>query len=229
MMQNFNLIKNTQNRRCRPETLLRLLISTSYPQATFSELSLLFTEAVLQLDVDDEDAETNYLSSLESDATHLRSIEKTFDMLDFIRCIDISKYEDSIKLRFKVLDFDPNLEKIVDSKNTHVVAATVTLDPTVLTEPHLELITNYLLKLFHNTQRKSKHVGNLLTEVKWRCRTRIRESADIPNTTTEDTKPTLDEVKDIVKTSLSKDTFNLILTQNALLLSDQSKRIWFQR
>lgn len=218
MMQNYNLIKTSENRRCRPETLLRLLISTSYPQSTFSELALLFTEATTKLEPVD----------LEADSTFLRSIEKSFDMLDFIRCIDISKYDDSIKLRIKFLDFDPTLEKIVDSKDTHVVGTTVSFPSVTLVEPDLEVITTYLLKLFYTTQRKSKNNQVNLNAVKWHCRTRSRINNDGTNITVEDIKPTLVEVKEIVKQSLRKPTFNLILTQNALLLSDQSKRIWFQ-
>lgn len=216
-MHNYKLIKNNRNRRCRPETLLRLLISTSYPQSSFAEVSLLFTEASGICEPED----------LEHSAEQLRGVERNFDMLDFVRCIEINKHQDVVKLNLKTLDFNPEATNIVDSKDTHVVAATTSIPSELLLEGHLNIIAEYMLNLFYSTQRKNK-VGTVdLDKVHWRCRTRQTSKGEHKDQIITDTKPSFDEVIEILKESLRKDKFGLILTQNALLLTDQRKRIWF--
>ncbi len=216
-MHNYKLIRNNKNRKCRPETLLRLLISTSYPQACFAEVSLMFTEA----------SGVTEPEALEESAEQLREVEKQFDMLDFVRCIEINKYEDSIKLNLKTLDFDPHATNIVDSKDTHLVAASTTIHAVNLETDRLEEIARYILTLFYGTQRKNKVAPVDLDKINWRCRTRQTNKGQYQDQTVTDTKPSNCEVIEMLKESLGKERFGIILTQNALLITDQRKRIWF--
>lgn len=205
-------------RKCRPETLLRLLISTSYPQSVLSDLTFDFTR---HSGVNDEE-------QLELLAGYMREVEKSFDMFDFIRCIEIRRDNNEIKIVIKRLDFDPTIRVLNDSVDTHeqMAASSVSIEPNEQLEDVDQLAVR-LLEIFYRSQVKAKRNNNDISATAWKCRTRENDRKKSKDEqTVVDSTHDFQSTVDIIATSLNKRRFHLVLTQNAFLLLDQRRRIW---
>ena len=205
-------------RKCRGESLLRLLLSTSYPQTILSDLTFAFTRH----------SGTTDEESLEKLAILMRNTEKDFDMFDFIRCIEIKRDGDTITIVIKRLDFDPTMRALNDSVNTHehMASTTVVLSSADDRLEDIEQLAIKLLEVFYRSQVKVKRNTDI-SGTTWKCRQR---ETDRRKTKTEQTaidfSLDFEGVVETIATSLRKRRFQLILTQNAFLLPDQRKRIW---
>lgn len=207
------------NRHCRPETILRLLMSTSYPQSTLSDLTLAFAVHGGQTDKDE----------LEQDAIGMREVEKSYTLFDFIRCIELKRNGNEVKVITKCLDIDPTMRTINDSAATHVqmAASTITLingdDPLADTDA----LAVKLLELFYRSQIKSKRHGEALNKTTWRYRTKVKDASK-PHAKRDNIDIDIDATQAIQKlsSSLGKKHFNITLTQNTILLLDQKARLY---
>lgn len=207
------------NRKCRPETLLRLLMSTSYPQSTLSDLTLAVTVHGGQAD----------LAELEQDATALREVEKSYTLFDFIRCIELKRVGGEVKVITKCLDVDPTMRVVNDCTETHVQMAASTIDLINGEEPlnDPDALAVRLLELFYRSQIKSKRHSDSLDRTTWRYRTKVQDRSK-PHAKRDNADTDIGAVEAIQKlaSSLCKKHFHIVLTQNTILLLDQKARLY---
>jgi hypothetical protein len=206
-------MKGRQNRKCRGEALMRLLISTSYPQTVLSDLTFAFHDHAKMVD-DQEDL-----------AIVLRDVERSFDMFDFIRCIDIKRSGDIIQLVIKRLDIDPTARDIVDSPATHELMAKIEVK---LPSPNHELedtqaLAANLLGIFHKSQVKVRRGCPETQLVNWKLKTRKLGKGRLPESPLDCAEAIAE-----LQRSLDKPRFHIVLTQNTILLLDQQRRLWGQ-
>lgn len=193
-----------KERRLRPETMLRLILATSYPQ---NVLSVLTMNLIQSLGYTQEQVE-------EVKAT-LQEKEKEFDMFDFIRCIEIRRTGETLQLILKCLDVDPKMTTLMDNGKTHYSRLIVNLDASSITiDLENDLVRNVIEYYLKTQTRESIDVFN-----NWVVRDKVADRY-IESTCT------LDEVESMLNNSLQLDNFTIILTQKAILLPDQKKRIW---
>ena len=193
------------DRRLRPETLLRLLIATSYPHNTLSNLVIALSNG---LSLSNE--------RLEEVSNALNAVEKEYDMLDFVRCIELRRDTGHIKVIAKCLHLDPNSKSIVDNSETHYVRFNIDLYTNSINDvvESSEQVSKLLLNYFSRSQSKlGKHVDVDAIEWSSKCKSLIK------NITTQ-------EVLTILEKTLSLSRFNIVLTQSAILLPDQRLRLW---
>lgn len=218
-MSVYELMSAPGNRRCRPETLLRFLMSTSYPQSTLSDLTLELAVQGGQTDAEE----------LEQDAQGMREVEKAYSLFDFVRCVEVKRVGSEVKVITKCLDIDPNMRSINDSVETHVQMAASTINlikgDDALSDP--EAIAVRLLELFYRSQIKSKRHSGELDKTMWRYRTKStdrskahsqRDSVDMDISATQAIQK--------LTSSLRKKSFHVVLTQNTILLLDQKARLY---
>lgn len=211
----FEQMTTTPNRKCRAETLLRLLISTSYPQSILSDLIFDFAQA----------SGINSEEDLENIALRQRNIEKSFDMFDFIRCVEVKRNDNIVEIIVKSLDYDPTMKSIVDSAETHVVLASAKIDLDEEAElTGLNELAHRLLDTFYRSRVKVKKAESNVEESIWKCR--IKEYSKTKTNNTFDTTLDFNAALSKIITSLKKKKFHLILTQNTILLLDQRSRLW---
>lgn len=207
------------NRKCRPETLLRLLMSTSYPQSTLSDLTLELAVQGGQTDLDE----------LEKDAAGMREVEKSYTLFDFVRCIELKRSGGEIKVITKCLDIDPTMRAVNDCTETHVQMAASTIElvngDAALKDP--ETLAIRLLELFYRSQIKSKRHGDTLDRTMWRYRTKVQDRS-VPHNKRDNVDVDISASQAIQKlvSSLRKRSFHVVLTQNAFLLLDQKARLY---
>lgn len=193
-----------KERRLRPETMLRLILATSYPQ---NVLSVLTMNLIQSLGYTQEQVE-------EVKAT-LQDKEKEFDMFDFIRCIEIRRTGESLQLILKCLDVDPKMTTLMDNGKTHYSRFTINLDASSVTiNLEGDLVRNIVEYYLKTQTRESIGVFN-----NWVVRDKVADRY-IESTCT------LEEIESMLNNSLQLDNFAIILTQKAILLPDQKKRIW---
>lgn len=208
-----------RNRRCRPETLLRLLLSTSYPQSTLSDLTLALTVHGGQSDKEE----------LELNAEDLRDVEKDYTIYDFVRCVEIRRTLNEIRVVTKGLDIDPSMRVINDCTETHKEMAAANIDLVKGDEAlsDVEALATRLMELFYKSQVKSKRPGDTISNTEWRCRVKEvdRTKPDKP-TRNVDTKLDVKQAIHRLCTSLRKRSFHIVLTQNCILLLDQKARLF---
>lgn len=221
-MSVFEQMTSQPNRRCRPETLLRLLMSTSYPQSTLSDLTLAIAVHGGQTDK----------AELELDAAAMREVERSYSLFDFIRCIEIKRVDGELKVITKCLDIDPTMRGIVDSAETHVQMAASTVNLINGDSPleDADGLAIRLLELFYRSQVKSKRPNDTIERTTWRYRNKVQDRSK-PNGKREnvDSDLSVKEAIDKLSSSLRKKNFHVILTQNAILLLDQKARIYGTR
>lgn len=207
------------NRKCRPETLLRLLMSTSYPQSTLSDLTLELAVQGGQTDLDE----------LEKDAVGMREVEKSYTLFDFVRCIELKRSGNEIKVTTKCLDIDPTMRIVNDCTETHVQMAVSTIQlvngDMALKDP--DALAIRLLELFYRSQIKSKRHSDTLDRTMWRYRTKVQDRT-VPHNKRDNVDVDISASQAIQKlvSSLRKRSFHVVLTQNALLLLDQKARLY---
>ena len=193
-----------KERRLRPETMLRLILATSYPQ---NSLSVLTMNLIQSLGYTQEQVE-------EVKAT-LQDKEKEFDMFDFIRCIEIRRTGESLQLILKCLDVDPRMTTLMDNGKTHYPRFIINLDASSVTiDLENDLVRNIVEYYLKTQTRETINEFN-----NWAVRDKVADRY-IESTCT------LSEVMTMLNDSLSLDNFTIILTQKAILLPDQKKRIW---
>lgn len=218
-MSTYEQMTAQSNRRCRPETILRRLLSTSYPQSTLSDLTLALSVHGGQ---DNQD-------ELERSAEDLRAVEKLYTIYDFVRCIEIRRTFNEIKVVAKGLDIDPLMKSINDCSDTHkeMAAVTITLVNGDNALDDVEAIATKLMDLFYRSQVKSRRPGDTIDHTEWKCRVK-----EIDRTKSGKTTRNVDTVLDVkqaihrLSTSLRKRSFHVVLTQNCILLCDQKARLF---
>lgn len=207
------------NRRCRSETLMRLLMSTSYPQSTLSDITLELSVQGGQTDP----------AELEQDAIAMREVEKSYGLFDFVRCIEVKRTGGEVKVTTKCLDIDPNMKAINDSVETHVQMAATTISliegDKALKDP--EALAVQLLELFYRSQIKSKRHSDTLDKTMWRYRTKVPDRSKPHNKRDNlDVDVSAQQAVQKLATSLGKKQFHVVLTQNTILLLDQKARLY---
>lgn len=218
-MSVYEQMTDHNNRRCRPETLLRLLMSTSYPQSTLSDLTLAFAVQGGQTDA----------AELEQDALGMREVEKSYTLFDFVRCIEIKRTGGTLQVIAKCLDVDPTMRAVNDCAETHVQMAASTIElingDSPLTDP--DAIAVQLLELFYRSQIKSKRHSDTLDKTMWRYRTKVQDRSK-PHSKREnvDTDVCASQAIQKLASSLRKKFFHVVLTQNTILLLDQKARLY---
>ena len=113
-MSPYEQLTKDPDRKCRPEVLLRLLLSTSYPQTILTDLTFLLANH----------ADINGEYVLNNIATSMQEIERSFTMFDFIRSVEVKRCGSEITMVIKCLDVDPTARTLNDSIDTHQVMAT---------------------------------------------------------------------------------------------------------
>lgn len=218
-MSVFEQMRGSGNRRCRPETLLRLLMSTSYPQSTLSDLTLELAVQGGQTNQDD----------LEQDAQAMREVEKSYTLFDFVRCVEIKRVNGVVKVITKCLDIDPTMKTVNDNVETHVQMAASTIElingESSFIDP--DSVAVKLLELFYRSQIKSKRHGDTLEKTTWRYRSKSHDRSKVPQKR-ESVDTDIDVTNAIQKlsNSLRKKNFHVVLTQNTILLIDQKARLY---
>lgn len=210
---------NQKNRRCRPETLMRLLISTSYPQSTLSDLALAITHHGGERDP----------VQFEQLAEGMREAEKSYTLFDFVRCIEIKRTFDTVKITTKCLDIDPAMRTINDCADTHQEMASANIELVKGTEAldDVESLATRLMELFYRSQVKSKRPGETIDRTEWRCRVKEIDRT-MPDKPVRHVETVLDVKQAIHRlcTSLRKRSFHIVLTQNCILMLDQKSRLY---
>lgn len=212
-MSVYKQLTSDPDRKCRPEILLRLLLSTSYPQAALSDLTFLMAK---HGEIVDE-------TTLESLAVTMQEVERTFTIMDFVRSIELKRSGKDISISIKCLDIDPTARTIQDSAETHEVIATSNLTLSsihkTLLEP--EVIAERLMAIFYKSQVSFRCRTQSIQRTRWKHRTKASQ-VKAPIDTNIDYEATL---KYLV-TSLTKKNFNIVLTQANILLQDQRSRLF---
>lgn len=215
MPKNYIRMTERPNRRNRPETLLRLLMSTSYPHATLADLMFAFSKH--------SGKDQDELNTIADDIT---AVERQFGMTDFVRAVEILRNQDQITIVIRTLDFDPEAREIEDKNQNHVELARAVFHledkETELTD--LETLAELLITTFRKVQQ-----DNLKVDRKWRLRQRPtpKGNAKLGNADV----PAVEEPVDqrtavaLVTASLSKSRFHIVLTNNTVLLFDQQRSL----
>lgn len=212
-MSVYKQLTSDPDRKCRPEILLRLLLSTSYPQSALTDLTFLMAK---HGEIIDE-------SILENVAVTMQEVERSFTMFDFIRSIELKRNGKDISVVIKCLDVDPTARSLNDSAETHEVMATSNLilpnADKALLEP--EVVAARLLDIFYKSQISFRHRSQTVQRTRWKHRTKatqLRKPVD--------TNIDYDVALQYLTTSLNKKNFNIVLTQANILLQDQRSRLF---
>ncbi len=218
-MNVYSQMTQNKNRKCRPETLLRLLLSTSYPQSTLSDLTLALAVHGGQTDPEE----------LENNANDLREVEKDYTLYDFVRCVEIRRAFDEVRVVVKGLDVDPAMKTINDCTDTHKEMAAVNIKLVKGSEAldDVESLAIRLMELFYRSQVKSRRPGDSIDNTDWRYRVKEVDRGKTGKPT-RNVDTTLDVKQAIhrLSTSLRKRSFHIVLTQNCILLMDQKARLF---
>lgn len=220
MATNLERMSVRAKRRNRPETLLRLLISTSYPHSTLADFTFAISKAGGQFDKTE-------LSVMADDLTE---VERKFAMNDFIRAVEITRDGPTVVIVIKQLELDPLAREIVDSVETHVELARCTVQLANHDQPMAEpeRVASMILEFFRRTQQYEK--ANTMAQTEWRLRERPagkKGNAKLNNTKVPavETKLDFNQATAHVVTSLSKMKFHIVMTHNAVLLLDQQRTL----
>lgn len=215
----YEQMTTQKNRKCRPETILRYMLSTSYPQSTLSDLTLALAVHGGQKD----------LSELEADAIAMREVEQNYTLFDFVRVIEIKRVLGQITLTTKCYDIDPEMKSIEDNTNNHLVMSTSHIQLINGGEAldDVDTLATRLMEMFYRSQVKSKRPNESIEKTEWRYRVKEIER-DKPGRPSRHVETTLDFKQALHRLALSlrKRSFHVILTQNCILLMDQKSRIY---
>lgn len=213
---NYRFIKERPERSCRGETLIRLLVSTSYPKSLFSNLGIMFSECLVEQDID----------GLESTAEELRELERSYGMLDFARSFEISKQGSDVQLNLNTLKFDSGDMDLVDNKQNHERFANFKISEVKISNEKAEEITKLILKTFYSVQRRNKRLPKDMSNLVWH--TSNRRTGSNGQVSVTNTRHEYNEILEKIKNSLLKENFNILILQNVIILSDQRCRIFFK-
>lgn len=211
-MSVYEQLTKTPDRKCRPEVLLRLLLSTSYPQAALTDLTFIMAKHSALDDI-----------VIENLAETMQEVERSFTMFDFVRSIELKRNGKDISIAIKHLDIDPDARNLNDSAETHQVMATSYL---TLSHPGKELIepeviAAKLLDIFYKSQVSFRNRSQGVQKTRWKHRTKATQVKRAI-----DTNVDYNTAIEYVTTSLKKRNFNIVLTQANILLQDQRARLF---
>lgn len=212
-MSPYEQLTKDPARKCRPEVLLRLLLSTSYPQTILTDLTFLLAKHA--------DISGEYV--LNNIATSMQEIERSFTMFDFIRSVEVKRSGSEITMVVKCLDVDPTARTLNDSIDTHQVMATswLTLSSVDKSLNDVKELAEKLLNIFYKSQVSFKNRLNTIQRTRWKHRTKatqLRKPVD--------TNIDYNVAVNYLVTSLEKNNFNIVLTQSSILLQDQRARLF---
>lgn len=212
-MSPYEQLTKDPDRKCRPEVLLRLLLSTSYPQTILTDLTFLLAKHA--------DISGEYV--LNNIATSMQEIERSFTMFDFIRSVEVKRSGSEITMVVKCLDVDPTARTLNDSIDTHQVMATswLTLSSVDKSLNDVKELAEKLLNIFYKSQVSFKNRLNTIQRTRWKHRTKatqLRKPVD--------TNIDYNVAVNYLVTSLEKNNFNIVLTQSSILLQDQRARLF---
>lgn len=216
MNKNYPRMTGRPNRKNRPETLLRLLMSTSYPHSSLADLMFAFSKHSGPED----------LEELESIADQMTNVERQFAMTDFIRSIEILRNKEQVTLVLRALDFDPSVREIVDNNQTHVELARVAfhLADTEAQLSDVDALADLLIQMFRKAQNENPKQTR-----SWRLRQRPtpKGNAKLGNSDIPAVEETVDgdTARALLATSLCKTRFHIVLTHNTVLLFDQQRSL----
>lgn len=219
-------ITEKPNRKSRSETLLRILIASSYPHAFFSNLAIqLFGGHPSILP-----------AQLETLAGELRDREKQLDILDFIRCIEIIKSNDRIMIEAKRLDGVVGLKAIIDNARNHVSFWTIDtyIGNDVLSEEFAQSLSHVMLTAYYKTHAIGNNKQKDVSQFKWAIKEKksqpstqktVKHFKDMKSSITEERKVDFKEVQPILQKVLQGTHYHILLTRNAITVRDQGLRI----
>lgn len=218
----LELITSRPQRRCRTESILRLLMSTSYPHATLANLTI---------DISRRGGMTEE-AELERVATELREIERGFELFDFIRCLEIKRSGMSMKVIVKRLKIDAKMKEIKDTVHQHefLASSNISLETPEVELENVEELAAKVLEMYFCSQMRNKTMGTDIATTTWICRSKTvtAEGTKLDSLATKpvDEQISYQDAVAIIVESLKKNRFHVIVTQNTILLLDQAKRIW---
>lgn len=219
--QSLEVITLRPLRKSRSEVLLRMLVASSYPHATLANLTL----ELGRMGGYDR-------SELERVADDLRNMERSFELTDFIRCVEIKRNQNRIHVIVKRLKLTPKMQSVKDTQLHHeaLVSSCVELDAGDPGFLDVDALATTLLEAFYRTQIKQQSNLHLIADTFWMCRDRVAvpeaDQVDGATTALSDTRIDFLQAIRVMAASLTKDKFHLIMTQNTILLLDQEKRLW---
>jgi hypothetical protein len=197
-----------------------MLMASSYPHATLANLTL---ELSRMGGVEK--------GELERVSEELRDMERSFDMMDFIRCVEIKRNQERVTVVVKRLKITPSMQTIKDTQLHHEPLTSSNIDVGEgLVLADTEAMAKTLLDAFHRTQVKQPAVGRAIEQSLWVQRRKDPDSSAVsPEGACNkfiDLKIDFSQAGTLIKASLDKDKFHLILTQDTILLLDQETRLW---
>lgn len=208
----LDVIETKPYRKSRPETLLRLLVSSSFPHYLLGNITICLVKG---FDGYDEEA-------LLETARGLREQEKSMSLNDFIRCIEIIKDDTRVSIDCKRMCNIDSLKNIVDNINNHesFVTSAVEHDGEALGVPYAQDIAKMLLRAYYRARAVGPDKQRDVETMAWIIR---NKQAGEVTTTNYHTAEHL-----LVESLSSVDNFHIMLTQNAIILKDKGIRITTQ-
>lgn len=215
----LQLIESRPTRKSRSESLLRLLISTSYPHGYLSNLVMDMVKGYQMLTHEE----------LEDLAAELRDRERAMGIFDFIRCIEIKRQGTQLSVTGKTLKIEGELKAIRDTVKHHEpsLPSDIVLPEADLPLSSASALARSLAEGFYRTQVGGTQKQTDLRGSEWIC----RHMGPAPTEAGQkriyrDEAVTFEVAVEIIQRSLEKPEHHLILTQNTILLMDQSVRLW---
>lgn len=219
--QSLEVITQRPLRKSRSEVLLRMLMASSYPHATLANLTL----ELGRMGGYDR-------AELERVSDDLRNMERSFELTDFIRCVELKRNQNRIHVIVKRLKLTPKMQSVKDTQQHHeaLVSSSIELDANDPGFLDADGLAASLLESFYRTQVKQQSNLHLIADTFWMCRDRVavpeEEQVEGVASVLNDTRIDFLHAVRTMATSLTKDKFHVIMTQNTILLLDQEKRLW---
>lgn len=217
----LSLILERPGRRSRAEFILRELVSSSYNHSLLGNLIVSIAQ------------QAEYTSAqLTEVAGKFEAAENSFNILDFIRCIEVRRSGATITVVIKSLKTDLNITRIEDSRHNHefMGSGSVELPDLNYELPQPEKIAELLLASFYNILVRYRKRVPTLNDSTWFCRekTTVIPGAGVktPTYNYSDVKVDYAQAIELVTTSLRNPRFHLILTHDTFMMQDQNKRLW---
>lgn len=219
--QSLEVITQRPLRKSRSEVLLRMLVASSYPHAILANLTL----ELGRMGGYDR-------SELERVSDDLRNMERSFELTDFIRCVEIKRNQNRVHVIVKRLKLTPKMQTVKDTQLHHeaLVSSSIELDANAAGFADADVLAATLLESFYRTQIKQQASLHAIADTFWMRRDRVavpeEEQVDGVTSVLNDTRIDFLQAVSAVAVSLTKDKFHVIMTQNTILLLDQEKRLW---
>lgn len=219
--QPLELIEEKPTRRSRAETILKMLTSSSYPHAFLANLAVGLAREM-----------GNYSDNdLKDLAVDLRQEEKRFDMLDFVRVVDLRRKGDTLEIRAKKPKAIVINKTYVDNPATQHVFYQKTVKFSGITDTSdLSCIAHMIMMAHYRTQVLGPKRHDIATGHTWYIKTKTISTVgpalkDMRKTTNEIKASPTDVIRRIVK-SLKNEKMSISMGPKAIILRDQSSRCW---